>query len=291
LEGSNAIHAGTFVFIGPEAYFRTSDGTVAGVARHRDGGRALVHRLPSWTPSAAEALAQGQRATFPADVLGGKALRLAQARGTWIDHVRKGGLIGYVIIGLGGIAVVIVLWKIADLRALAVDDPVNVRPLLLAVRNGQESEARHLSQRLRAMTRELFTTALDHAAQPKSVIEEQLYALILRWRLHHERRLPLLAVIVTASPLLGLLGTVTGMVKTFTLITVFGTGSADKLASGISEALVTTQLGLTIAIPTLIVLGYLSQRVKKQLALLERYAVEFVAASETRKNAVPEVPV
>ena len=205
--------------------------------------------------------------------------------------MRKGGLIGYVIIGLGGIAVVIVLWKIADLRALAVDPPVHVRPVLSAVRDGQESEARELSSRLRAMTQELFTTALDHAAQPKSVIEEQLYALILRWRLHHERRLPLLAVIVTASPLLGLLGTVTGMVKTFTLITVFGTGSADKLASGISEALVTTQLGLTIAIPTLIVLGYLSQRVKKQLALLERYAVEFVAASETRKNAVPEVSV
>jgi biopolymer transport protein ExbB len=76
-------------------------------------------------------------------------------------------------------------------------------------------------------------------------------------------------------------------VKTFTLITVFGTGNADKLASGISEALVTTQLGLTIAIPTLIVHGYLSQRVKKRLALLERYAVEGVAATEMNKSVVP----
>jgi biopolymer transport protein ExbB len=286
-DGSNAVHAGTFLLLGPESYFRSHDGSLLGIARQRDSGHALVHRLPMWPSATAEALWRGEPATFPADVLGGKALRLDQATGTWLDHVRKGGVIGYVIIALGGVALIIAIWKVFDLRGLAVDPPLLVRPVLSALHQGREADARTAAAALRTTTRELFTTTLDHASRPKSVIEEQLYALILRWRLHHERRLPLLAVIVTASPLLGLLGTVTGMVKTFTLITVFGTGNADKLASGISEALVTTQLGLTIAIPTLIVHGYLSQRVKKRLALLERYAVEGVAATEMNKSVVP----
>jgi biopolymer transport protein ExbB len=96
----------------------------------------------------------------------------------------------------------------------------------------------------------------------------------------------MLAVIAAAAPLLGLLGTVVGMVKTFTLITVFGTGNAAKLSSGISEALVTTELGLSVAIPALILHGFLSYRTQKNLSLLERYAVEFVAASEDHKATV-----
>jgi biopolymer transport protein ExbB len=125
-------------------------------------------------------------------------------------------------------------------------------------------------------------------SKPKEVIEEHLHAFILRERLHHERWLPMLAVIAAASPLLGLLGTVVGMVKTFTLITVFGTGNAGKLSSGISEALVTTELGLSVAIPALVLHGFLSYRTQKNLSLLERYAVEFVTASEDNRVARTE---
>jgi len=69
------------------------------------------------------------------------------------------------------------------------------------------------------------------------------------------------------------------MVRTFALITVFGTGNAGKLASGISEVLVATELGLAVAIPTLVIHGFLSQRIHKKLATLERYALEFVTAA------------
>jgi biopolymer transport protein ExbB len=74
------------------------------------------------------------------------------------------------------------------------------------------------------------------------------------------------------------------MVKTFTLITVFGTGNAEKLSSGISEALITTELGLIVAIPTLIIHGYLSHRAQKGLARLEQYSVEFVTAAQEGKG-------
>ena len=111
--------------------------------------------------------------------------------------------------------------------------------------------------------------------------------MLLQQQQYYERRLPLLAVIATAAPLMGLLGTVVGMVKTFALITVFGTGNAGKLASGISQVLVATELGLIVAIPTLIAHGFLAQRIHRNLSLLERYALEFVTATDDARERMP----
>jgi biopolymer transport protein ExbB len=75
-------------------------------------------------------------------------------------------------------------------------------------------------------------------------------------------------------------------VKTFTLITVFGTGNAAKLSSGISQALVTTELGLMVAIPTLIAHGFLSHRAQKKLFQLEQDSAGFVTAAEERRTTI-----
>jgi biopolymer transport protein ExbB len=133
----------------------------------------------------------------------------------------------------------------------------------------------------------LFSIGLKHRDKPKELLEEILYAYILLQRNLHEKRLPLLRVIAAAAPLLGLLGTVVGMIKTFTLITVLGTGNAAKLSSGISEALVTTELGLIVAIPTLIIHGYLSHQTEKRLGMLEQVSVELLNALQW-KTAKPE---
>ena len=81
------------------------------------------------------------------------------------------------------------------------------------------------------------------------------------------------------------------MVRTFALITVFGTGNAGKLASGISEVLVATELGLIVAIPTLIAHGFLAHRIQRNLSLLERYALEFITATETAKTGGRPMPI
>jgi len=128
------------------------------------------------------------------------------------------------------------------------------------------------------MSRGLFATALSHVGKSKEIVEEHLQAYLLRSRLNHERWLPTLRVIATAAPLMGLLGTVTGMVRTFTLITVFGTGNAARLSSGISEALVTTVEGLIVAIPTLVIYSYLAQQTQQALSSLDGYAVEISAS-------------
>ena len=276
---------GKFVLLGPETLFVSDDGLAFGTVRTREEGETpLVYELPDFDTAAAKALVSGQVAAVPLDVAAGKALQLRQSEGDFIDHINKGGIVGYVILSMGAFALLTAIIKLIDLRKLSVDTPSATFALLEHVTTKGAAVAEPLLEPLHATSRELFTTGLRHLSKPKEVIEEHLHAFILRERLQHERWLPMLAVIAAASPLLGLLGTVVGMVKTFTLITVFGTGNAAKLSSGISEALVTTELGLSVAIPALVLHGFLSYRTQKDLSLLERYAIEFVTAGEDHKS-------
>ncbi len=202
-----------------------------------------------------------------------------------MQHIDRGGVVAYILIGLGCVSILIAVLKIIDLRNLTVDDPRKVRELLAAVARGSKTDAQALVGGMGKTCGELFSVGIRHMDGSKVLLEEQLFAVNQRQRLFYERRLPLLAVIVTASPLLGLLGTVMGMVKTFALITVFGTGNAAKLSSGISQVLITTELGLMVAIPTLIVHSFLSHRTQDRLSLLDRYSTEFVIAAEQGRIA------
>ena len=91
-----------------------------------------------------------------------------------------------------------------------------------------------------------------------------------------EKNLPTLSTIGNITPLLGLLGTVFGMVKAFNVIAVMGVGKPEALAGGISEALLTTAFGLSIAIPTIVIYNYLSQRVDKMIREMEVDCVELI---------------
>lgn len=287
---SSELQAGTFAFVGPQTYFRATQDGAAGVAVRLREGSAYPVAFPvkDWAGPAAEALFRGETGSIPADATGGKALRLKQTTGTVWDHIRKGGYVAFAILGVGALSLLLIILKLIDISKLSVDDAAEAQAFLAKVAEGGREQAEPGLRSLRATTRELFGAGLRHMDESKVALEEHLQALLLKQRLHFERRLPLLAVIATAAPLMGLLGTVVGMVKTFALITVFGTGNAGKLASGISEVLVATELGLAVAIPTLVIHGFLSQRIHKNLATLERYALEFVTAAKSgRKEEVP----
>ncbi len=275
---------GTMAFVGPETFFLPENGTGAGALRSRDGSRfPRNHALSAWNAAQARAFFAGQPATMVADAAGGKALRLEQASGSWLEHVGKGGVVAYFIVGVGVLALAIIIGKLVDLAQMKVDDRATVQQFLaqMAQRSWAQAEAALAS--LQPTTRELFAEGLRHRREPKTILEERLQSVLLGQRLHFERRLPLLAVIATAAPLMGLLGTVVGMVKTFALITVFGTGNAAKLSSGISEVLVATELGLAVAIPALVVHGFLAHRIHKNLTVLERHALEFLTAAGAAK--------
>ena len=118
--------------------------------------------------------------------------------------------------------------------------------------------------------------AVENANQDKELLEEVIYEQIITTQPKLERMLPLIQVTAATAPLLGLLGTVTGMIKTFRLITVFGTGDAKSLSTGISEALITTEFGLIVAIPAIILGAILSRKAKSVVASMEQTAVSFV---------------
>ena len=99
-----------------------------------------------------------------------------------------------------------------------------------------------------------------------------------------ERFMNTLGTISTITPLLGLLGTVIGMIKVFTAITVVGVGDPGQLAGGISEALITTAAGLTVAIPTLLMHQLVQSRAKQISELLEQEAVALVAITAGNKS-------
>lgn len=98
-----------------------------------------------------------------------------------------------------------------------------------------------------------------------------------------DRSLPMIGALATIAPLLGLLGTVTGMMSTFEVMSLFGTGNARGMAAGISEALITTETGLVVAIPGLYMKHFLEGRVR---ALRHRLA----AAGGALRRRLQEVP-
>jgi biopolymer transport protein ExbB len=288
MAGGNLVVDGTFAFVGPEAYFLGSQGGAAGVVRPRAGSAyPVTYSVAAWRAEDGAQFFQGRMAPVAADATGGKALRLSETRGTLLEHIKKGGTVAYAIIGVGCLSLLMILQKVRDLAHLRADPQSAVGPILEKVARGDLKGAREAAKGLQTTARELFETGLDHCGDSREILEEHLQSVLLEQRLHFERRLQLLAVIATAAPLMGLLGTVVGMVKTFALITVFGTGNAGKLASGISEVLVATELGLVVAIPTLIAHGFIAQRIQKNLSLLERYALNFVTAAESARLTSP----
>lgn len=290
LANTNEVVDGTYAFTGPDAFFRTQDGKMFGVARSREGAvYPLLHTVRDWKPAEAEAFFQGRLGRMMADTTGGKALRLMETKGTVWEHIRRGGTVSFAILLVGLLALFLILNKTSDLVKLQVDEPEKVDAFLRKLNQAPEKGRTELLRSLGTATRDLFSTGFEYMNEPKQQLEEHLWAVLMRIRLHYERRLPLLAVIAVAAPLMGLLGTVTGMVKTFALITVFGTGNAGKLASGISEVLVATELGLMVAIPSLVAHGFLANRIQKKLSLLERYALEFSTAAQARPTPAKDL--
>jgi biopolymer transport protein ExbB len=101
-----------------------------------------------------------------------------------------------------------------------------------------------------------------------------------------QRGLWTIALLAAVSPLLGLLGTVTGIIETFQSITLYGTGDPRVMSGGISQALVTTVMGLLVAIPLLLFHGYLSSKSNGLIQILDEKSIAYVAllADENRKK-------
>jgi len=122
------------------------------------------------------------------------------------------------------------------------------------------------------------------------VLTHRLEEALLRELPGIRRGLPLLAVLAGIAPLLGLLGTVAGMIETFQAITLFGTGDPKLLSSGISQALVTTELGLVVAIPLVLLRSLIATRSNALIQILDEQSSALKAARLVgleQRDAVP----
>jgi biopolymer transport protein ExbB len=285
LSRDGALEHGRFAIIGPWTFFVSDNSVLTGIAFTR------VNAAEVTVADTGVAFAEGLRdlmllgkGSLPADGSLGRALQIEMTRDDWRAHIAKGGYVGWVIIGLGLLALALALFKLLDLARVHAPSSECVEGILRALAQGDRDKACVAAQAERLGGRELLLGVIDAHGESRLVREEIFYERLLAIRPVLERFLPFIAITAAAAPLLGLLGTVTGMIKTFNLITLFGTGDAKSLSSGISEALITTELGLCVAIPALIVHGLLVRKVKHKLGQLEQTAIGILNITDDKSK-------
>jgi biopolymer transport protein ExbB len=213
------------------------------------------------------------------DISRGAALEQMARSVSMGEQLMSGGPLIWPILAVGLLALVFTIERIIFLRRVAANTGGLVEEVNSLVVAGEYDEAWKVADSQAGRpTSNMLKAGLASRGQSQEVLENALTEAILHETPRLERFLPVLKVLAAAAPLLGLLGTVTGMINTFHVITSFGTGDPRLMAGGISEALVTTQLGLAVAIPVLVAATLLSRRAKVLAADLEEKAVALTAA-------------
>jgi biopolymer transport protein ExbB len=283
-----------FAVIGPVALYHAGDVSV-GTAEQRLGSLEPNMRPiedPDLAGAAVGIFASG-RGTMPFDPTLGNATRVEQTRDTVWQQIQDGGVVMWPILILAAAAFLVALYKWAQLSMVRRVSSRKVSSLLKTLNARDFDAAREQVRGMRGPTGDMLKAAVEHIREPRELIEEVMFEKILESRLKLQSLLSFIALAASAAPLLGLLGTVTGMINTFKLITVFGTGDAQTLSSGISEALLTTQYGLIVAIPSLLLYAFLSRKVRRMLDDMEKIAVSFVnrlvADSDSDDEPLPKV--
>ena len=178
------------------------------------------------------------------------------------DRIEQGGIVGYFILGLGALGFLIIIERFGYLGFIS--------------RRIAKQVDKHTPDMKNPLGR-IFKVYQDNKTIDTDTLELKLGEAILKERTPLERFLTFLKIISVVSPLLGLLGTVTGMINTFQAITLFGTGDPKLMAGGISQALVTTVMGLSVAIPIVLFHTILSSRSKRLLMVLEEQSAGMIA--------------
>jgi biopolymer transport protein ExbB len=188
-----------------------------------------------------------------------------------VERIRQGGVIGYIILGLGVLALLVALERFAVLG-------VTGRRMRRQLDRSQPRADNPLGRILRVYT--------DSPEVDAETLGLKLDEAILRELPPVRRGLGALSMIAALAPLLGLLGTVVGMIETFQSITLFGTGDPKLMAGGISYALVTTVEGLAVAVPVLLLHSWLSGRSNRLVQILDEQSAAMVArVAEVRHGA------
>lgn len=247
---------GPFVAIADDQYLGyRSEVEVLQVLNRQPGSRDLIRDFAAPRSELADLLVDPTRGTVLAQM---------QQTPTFMDRVHQGGLVGYVIMALGALGVLLALAKLA---------------WLFRVSRQIDRQANDLGN-LRddnPLGRILGVIGDQPRLEDLETLELKLDEAILRETPVLDRGNSLIKLFAAVAPLLGLLGTVTGMIVTFQAITLFGTSDPKLMAGGISQALVTTVQGLVVAIPLLFLHATLAARSKALTQVLEQQSAGLIA--------------
>jgi biopolymer transport protein ExbB len=267
---------GTFIQLGPLLYFSDASGKDAGLVKESKSLQPQVLSIGKKPSSMISELALNKTGRLPMDLSMGNALAIQQTKDSFLEHLDKGGQWVYPIIAFALVSACIALLKFIQILSIRQPAISVVQKLVEQLREGHSDKALALARAQPEPARDVLVQAVTHSEDSVELVEESMYESILSAQPKLERHLNIIAITASVAPLLGLLGTVTGIIKTFNLMKVFGAGDPKQLISGISEALITTELGLILAIPALVIHAILSRKTAGIMAHTERISVAFI---------------
>jgi biopolymer transport protein ExbB len=262
---TDVVRVGTFniVFDGGFLTFSGGSSTVNELQRQPDQAR--------YTNSAGDMVgaSRGDIVTFGLDGTRGGILALLVESPTIKDRINQGGIVGYCIIGLGifGLLIAFVRWIALSSAS---------RKVSAQLKSDSASTDNPLGRVLAAYE-------VNQNADTET-IELKLSEAALKEMPDLTKGLLFIKVISVVAPLMGLLGTVTGMIKTFQVITLYGAGDPKMMAGGISQALMTTVLGLVVAIPMVLIHTLVSGQSRKIVNILQSQSAGIIA-THSEKNS------
>ncbi|MBN2344246.1 MAG: MotA/TolQ/ExbB proton channel family protein [Deltaproteobacteria bacterium] len=205
-----------------------------------------------------------------------------RSRSGFLGMLDKGGPVAWVIVCLALLGVLLVIERLITLSLQTNWRPGRFDTVATALRNEEFDGACSATGKMGAVGK-VLRGVIEQRSLPREDLEKRASELILKAMPTLERSLTILVVITAVAPLLGLLGTVTGMISTFDVITEFGTGDPKLLSGGISEALITTKLGLAVAVPFLLVRSLIARWADRIIENMQTYSLATLNIVFSRK--------
>ena len=294
VDPQGTIDQGRFALIGPVALFATDDGQTAGLALPQAGSsKPVLHPLPekAATLSLASIVMTGQGNLAFDPTLGG-ALKALIARGNLWGYFKRGGPIMWPLLALALLALSVIAERLAFLSLEKKHrDPDTVAAIMHALENGNPDAAIQAGADSRDFVARCLSYALHHREKSLS---DALMRASAQEMVRYTRGISLLDTVVTMAPLLGLLGTVTGMISAFGMLGGSELGAPTAITGGIAEALIATTFGLGIAVTSLIPLNFLHARcegarheMEDAMSHLELLMKPIAAAETEQRHAAP----
>ncbi len=252
----NVTRVGLFSAFNDKQYLRYDDSLQAFVALVRQPNSEYLDYITEYKTNENKIL------PVLIDPTRGVLFSMLKEKATIKERIMQGGIIGYIILLLGGITILFSFYK--SFRLFNINAKIDKQ-----LKNNVAVEDNPLGRILLSFNK--------HQSKDIATIESKMDTAILKEIPEIQSGLPMIKLVAAVAPLLGLLGTVTGMIETFQSITLFGTGDPKLMAGGISQALMTTVLGLVVAIPVLFIFSILTSQSKRIIEILTQQSSTIIA--------------